>query len=106
MSLIHLDKSVLTFHFKEILEDGHLGGPLTIVGLSALVLGPKLLSKLIVQPVRLTKPQVSSAYHPPMSLAEWVTHAKRREISPTDLDEAHGMATVHENSIATKKIAA
>ena len=45
MSFIHLDKSIITFHFKEILEDGHLGGPLTLVGLGALLLGPKLLSQ-------------------------------------------------------------
>lgn len=64
MSFIHLDKSIITFHFKEILEDGHLGGPLTLVGLGALLLGPKLLS----QPQN----QSGSAYRPGMSLSEWV----------------------------------
>ncbi|WP_416668632.1 hypothetical protein [Egbenema bharatensis] len=39
MSLIHLEKSVLTFHFKEILEDGHGNHPLTWLGLSVLMLG-------------------------------------------------------------------
>jgi hypothetical protein len=64
MSFIHLDKSVITFHFKEILEDGHLGGPLTLMSLGALLLGPKLLS----QPPSKSK----SPYRPGVSLSEWV----------------------------------
>jgi hypothetical protein len=64
MSFIHLDKSVITFHFKEILEDGHLGGPLTLMSLGALLLGPKLLA----QPQK----QSASPYRPGVSLAEWV----------------------------------
>jgi len=64
MSFIHLDKSVITFHFKEILEDGHLGGPLTLMSLGALLLGPKLLS----QP----QSRSNSPYRPGVSLSEWV----------------------------------
>jgi hypothetical protein len=64
MSFIHLDKSVITFHVKEILEDGHLGGPLTLVGLGALLLGPKLLIK--------AQRQSTSPYRPGVSLSEWV----------------------------------
>jgi hypothetical protein len=36
MSLIHWDKSVLSFHLKEIIEDGHGGHPLALAGLSAI----------------------------------------------------------------------
>ena len=64
MSFIHLDKSIVTFHFKEILEDGHLGGPLTLVGLGALLLGPKLLSQ--------SSSRAASLYRPGVSLSEWV----------------------------------
>jgi hypothetical protein len=64
MSFIHLDKSVVTFHFKEILEDGHLGGPLTLMSLGALLLGPKLLSQ--------SQNRSASPYRPGVSLAEWV----------------------------------
>jgi hypothetical protein len=64
MSFIHLDKSVVTFHFKEILEDGHLGGPLTLVGLGALLIGPKLLAK--------SQRESASPYRPGMSLSQWV----------------------------------
>jgi hypothetical protein len=64
MSFIHLDKSVITFHFKEILEDGHLGGPLTLMSLGALLFGPKLLSQSQKQP--------TSPYRPGVSLSEWV----------------------------------
>lgn len=62
MSFVHLDKSVVTFHFKEILEDGHLGTPLTLVGLGALLLGPALMAR---------KPS-TSAYRPGISLTAWV----------------------------------
>jgi hypothetical protein len=64
MSFIHLDKSVLTFHFKEILEDGHLGGPLTLVSLGALLLGPKLAAK--------AQNESASPYRPGVSLSQWV----------------------------------
>jgi hypothetical protein len=64
MSFIHLDKSVLTFHFKEILEDGHLGGPLTLVSLGALLIGPKLAAK--------AQSESASPYRPGVSLSQWV----------------------------------
>ncbi len=73
MSFIHLDKSIVTFHFKEILEDGHLGGPLTLVSLGALLLGPKLLS----QP----QSRSSSPYRPGVSLSEWVKQQQASQAS-------------------------
>ena len=79
MSFIHLDKSVITFHFKEILEDGHLGGPLTLMSLGALLLGPKLLS----QPQR----RSASPYRPGVGLSKWVKQqqasARQAEHRPT-----------------------
>ena len=74
MSFIHLDKSIITFHFKEILEDGHLGGPLTLFGLGALVIGPKLLAGgSTVRRSTVQKRRVSnSPYRPHMSLSTWV----------------------------------
>jgi hypothetical protein len=73
MSFIHLDKSVITFHFKEILEDGHLGGPLTLVSLGALLLGPTLLSSRSTSATVTPTPRRSaSPYRPGVSLSEWV----------------------------------
>lgn len=72
MSFIHLDKSIVTFHFKEILEDGHLGGPLTLVSLGALLLGPKLLAQ--------SQGESASPYRPGVSLAAWV---KQQQVSAT-----------------------
>ena len=76
MTFIHLNKSIVTFHFKEILEDGHLGGPLTLVGLGALLVGPKLLSNLSTPT---TTPSKGNSYRPGMSLSEWVAHAKQKQ---------------------------
>ena len=36
MSLIHWDKSVLSFHLKEIIEDGHGNNPVALAGLSVI----------------------------------------------------------------------
>jgi hypothetical protein len=63
MSFIHFDKSIVTFHFKEILEDGSLGNPLALLGLGALVVGPKLLSH---------RSRSNSPNRPHMGLAAWV----------------------------------
>jgi hypothetical protein len=81
MSLIHLDKSVVSLHVKEILEDGHLGGPLTLMSLSALFFGPKLLSNLTVAPRRVTQRSTSanSPYRPCMSLSAWVAHVQKQQ---------------------------
>ncbi|MEO1146809.1 MAG: hypothetical protein AAFY26_14580 [Cyanobacteria bacterium J06638_22] len=80
MTFIHLNKSIVTFHFKEILEDGHLGGPLTLVGLGALLVGPKLLSNLTSTTTTTpSKGKTTFPYRPGMSLSEWVAHAKQRQ---------------------------
>lgn len=39
MSLIHWDKSVLSFHFKEILEDHQAGDRSALLGLGAILFG-------------------------------------------------------------------
>lgn len=39
MSLIHWDKSVLTFHLKEIIEDHQNGDSKAVMGLGAILLG-------------------------------------------------------------------
>jgi len=81
MSFIHLEKSVVTLHFKEMLEDGHFGGPLTLVGLGALLVGPKLLSSLstTTPPATQTQGKAASSYRPGMSLSEWVAQAKQQQ---------------------------
>ena len=109
MSLVHLDKSVITFHFKEILEDGHLGGPLVLVSLSALIFGPKLISSLANTPSSSTNPapvKSKSPFRPHMSLADWVAHAKKQqEMLPTN-SAAQNSVSVPENSPVAEKLAA
>ena len=57
MSLIHWDKSVLSFHLKEIIEDGHGGHPLALAGLSAIAVS----SLLIPAITKLGKPALKAA---------------------------------------------
>ncbi len=95
MSFIHLDKSIITFHFKEILEDGHLGGPLTLFGLGALVIGPKLLSggPAARRPKAQNRRVSSSPYRPQMSLSAWVaTHAAQQKMSSHSGEDQSAMS--------------
>ncbi|MCC5896758.1 MAG: hypothetical protein JJU32_02420 [Phormidium sp. BM_Day4_Bin.17] len=78
MSLIHLEKSVLTFHFREILEGGDDSHPLTWLGLGVLVFGSPLLP-LVSQsrprrPTRPTRP--TSAVRQGIPLSEWIAQAQ------------------------------
>ncbi|MEM9153115.1 MAG: hypothetical protein AAGB19_22050 [Cyanobacteria bacterium P01_F01_bin.3] len=86
MSLVHLHKSVVTFHFKEILEDGHLGGPLALIGLSALILGPKLVAGLTNTSKRTVSLQDGTVHRSEMSLSEWVAKAQQKAALSQDND--------------------
>ena len=110
MSLIHLDKSLITFHFKEILEDGHIRSPYALIGLGALIFGSKLLSNLAKasSPAAKTRVKSSSPYRPHMSLSEWVANAKKQqqEASAIAVAKARVAESSAENTPATEKIAA
>jgi hypothetical protein len=85
MSLIHLEKSVLSFHIKEILEDGHGNHPLTWLGLGILIFGPKLLPTVTKASRPATQNLLKAKYspglgHAPMSLSQWIAEAQKREL--------------------------
>ncbi len=64
MSLIHWDKSVLSFHLKEIVEDGHGSNPLALAGLSAIAV-----TSLVVPAVtKLGRPILKTAIKNSLSL--------------------------------------
>jgi hypothetical protein len=73
MSFIHLEKSILTFHFKEILEDRGQVNPLALLGLGALIVG----SKLATQP----SPGRSLYGTTAIPLRQWVATAQKRELT-------------------------
>ncbi|MEO0350627.1 MAG: hypothetical protein AAF282_11335 [Cyanobacteria bacterium P01_A01_bin.15] len=89
MSLIHLERSVLNFHFRELLEDGHGGNHLALVGLGAVLLGPKLLPTIakVSKPVAKKLLKSSYSYRPQMTLSEWVTQSKQRSEQSFAIDE-------------------
>ena len=64
MSLIHWDKSVLSFHLKEIIEDGHGGHPLALAGLSAIAVS----SLLVPAVTKLGRPFLKAAIKTSLSL--------------------------------------
>ena len=109
MSLIHLDKSLITFHFKEILEDGYIRSPFALIGLSALIFGPKLLSNLAKasSPAAKTRGKSSSPYRPHMSLSEWVANAKQQqEMSANREAEARVAASAPDSAQVSERLAA
>ena len=65
MSLIHWDKSVLSFHLKEIIEDGHGGHPLALAGLSAIAVS----SLLVPVVTKLGRPLIKAAIKNGLSLS-------------------------------------
>ncbi len=81
MSLIHLEKSVLSFHLREILEEGHVSHPLTWVGIGVLIFAPKFLSTLSDSHSGAT-PQTKAirSTSTPLTLSQWVAQAKHREL--------------------------
>ncbi|MBE9143032.1 hypothetical protein [Planktothrix mougeotii] len=84
MSLIHLEKSILSFHLKEILEDGQVNHPLTWLGLGVLIFGPKLLPTFVKgsQPVnpKLVNQTKSTSGYTQISLSQWIAVARKREL--------------------------
>ncbi len=64
MSLIHWDKSVLSLHLKEIIEDGHGNSPLALAGLSAIAAS----SLLVPAVTKLGRPFLKTAIKKSLSL--------------------------------------
>jgi hypothetical protein len=66
MSLIHWDKSVLSFHLKEVLEDHQRGDRTALVGLGAIFVGTVVLPAT----VKLGKPLLKSIIKSGLSLSQ------------------------------------
>ena len=64
MSLIHWDKSVLSLHLKEIIEDGHGNSSLALAGLSAIAVS----SLLVPAVTKLGRPFLKAAIKNSLSL--------------------------------------
>ncbi|WP_017294392.1 hypothetical protein [Geminocystis herdmanii] len=65
MALVHWDKSVLTLHLKEMMEDHQKGDSTALLGLSAIVMG----TVLIPATVKLGKPLLKSMIKSSLSLS-------------------------------------
>ncbi len=64
MSLIHWDKSVLSLHLKEIVEDGQGNNPVALAGLSAIAVS----SLLVPMMTKLGRPFLKAAIKNSLSL--------------------------------------
>lgn len=66
MSLVHWNKSVLSFHLKEIIEDHNRGNSTALVGLGAILLGTTVLPAA----AKLGRPILKSVIKSGLSLYE------------------------------------
>ncbi|MDJ0557363.1 MAG: DUF5132 domain-containing protein [Microcoleaceae cyanobacterium MO_207.B10] len=66
MSLIHLRKSVLTLHLREMVEDGQTNNQLAILGLGAIFFGPLVAPTI----AKIGRPVVKSVIKNGLSLYE------------------------------------
>ena len=89
MSLLHLEKSVLRFHFRELLEDGYGSNHLALLGLGVVLLGPKLLPTIakVSKPVAKKLIKSGYSYRPQITLNEWVTQSRQRTNSSYLIDK-------------------
>ncbi|MGK7932208.1 MAG: hypothetical protein AB4041_12350 [Microcystaceae cyanobacterium] len=86
MSLVHWNKSVLSFHLKEIIEDHNAGNSTALVGLGAILLGTTVLPAA----AKLGRPILKSVIKSGISLYEQskseidtVVTSKQQATSPT-----------------------
>ena len=77
MSVIHWDKSVLTLHLKEVLEDHHRGDSTALIGVGAILLGAIALPKTL----KLTKPLIKQVIKTTIVLTSLDSDAKKSPAS-------------------------
>lgn len=74
MAWIHLDKSVITFHVKEMIEDGCQQDLTALLGLGAVLVGPVVVRSLL---------QSLHQRQRPIALSDWITQAQQTAPAPT-----------------------
>ncbi|WP_200817746.1 hypothetical protein [Calothrix rhizosoleniae] len=94
MSLIHWDKSVLSFHLKEIAEDGHGSNPFALAGLSAIAVS----SLLVPVMTKLGRPFLKAAIKNSLSLNPENTSLPVNS-STTDLTQMWQQAAIASQSL-------
>ncbi|MGK7942857.1 MAG: hypothetical protein AB4058_00125 [Microcystaceae cyanobacterium] len=80
MSLVHWNRSVLSFHLKEIIEDHNAGNSTALVGLGAILLGTTVLPAA----AKLGRPILKSVIKSGISLYE----ESKSEIKPVQASKS------------------
>ena len=102
MSLIHWDKSVLSFHLKEIMEDGNGSHPVALVGLSAIAAS----SLLIPAVTKLGRPILKAAIKNSLLLEPESTTLPVANYSTTELTKIWQQAAiaVEKSKVETQQV--
>ena len=101
MSLIHWDKSVLSFHLKEIIEDGHGNNPVALAGLSLIAAS----SLLVPAVTKLGRPALKAAIKNSLALAQGgtVLPANSSTTELTKIWQQTAIATQNEHLVVSSK---
>jgi len=80
MSLIHWDKSVLSFHLKEIIEDGNGTHPVALAGLSVIAANTLLLPAVMKLGKPVLKAAIKKSLPSPQNSSVFSTHSSHTEV--------------------------
>ena len=80
MSLIHWDKSVLSFHLKEIIEDGNGSHPLAVAGLSVIAVNTLVLPAVMKLGKPVLKAAIKKSLPSPENSSLFSTHSSHSEV--------------------------
>jgi hypothetical protein len=95
MSLVHWDKSVLSFHLKEIIEDHKAGDGTALLGLGAIFLGTVALPVAAKFGRPLLKAIIKSGlslYEESKSNIDFVSQSKSKKTQPSTVDSLKSLS--------------
>jgi len=80
MSLIHWDKSVLSFHLKEIIEDGNGNNPLALAGLGVIAANALLVPAVMKLGKPVLKAAIKKSLSPHQDVSLFSAHTSSTEL--------------------------
>jgi hypothetical protein len=81
MSLIHWDKSVLSFHLKEIIEDGNGNNPLALAGLGVIAANALLVPAVMKLGKPVLKAAIKKSLSPHQDVSLFSAHTSSTELT-------------------------
>jgi hypothetical protein len=103
MSLIHWNKSVLSFHLREIIEDGNGSHPLAVAGLSVIAANTLLLPAVMKLGKPVLKAAIKKTLPSPQNASVFSTDASHTEVKQIWQQAAIAAQNNRSSSLSTVK---